>query len=280
MAADQHLRPGARDGTAVPDTAVKGGPAYTWRDVAIAISASVAILAGATVLGGTIGVVFDEQSGAGQPGAFAPGQLETLATARLAVVLLAFQAVSLLATIVLARHLQRGRADLLPLAKPAGQAAWIAASLMGLIALAAVYTLVVYLVDPGALYRDVGTFSDLLRSDSWWLLAIVAVLGAPVVEEVMFRGLLFGVLSRSPAGPLVAALVTSVFWSVLHATYSGYGLVAIFLIGLYLAWLRARTGSLIVPIAAHSLYNGLIVAGLTLAPDDALEALVRSSPAS
>ena len=59
-----------------------------------------------------------------------------------------------------------------------------------------------------------------------------------------------------------AALVTAVMWALLHANYSVYGLVAITLIGLYLAWLRERTGTLLTPIVCHGAYNSLIVLAL------------------
>lgn len=72
-------------------------------------------------------------------------------------------------------------------------------------------------------------------------------------------GLLFGALRPSPLGFTGAAVVTAVTWALLHANYSPYGVAAITLIGLYLAWLRERTGSLLTPIVCHGAYNSLII---------------------
>ena len=59
-------------------------------------------------------------------------------------------------------------------------------------------------------------------------------------------------------------------WASLHVNYSVYGLVAIFLIGLYLARLRHTSGSLIAPIIGHSVYNAMIVLVLASTPDSVL----------
>ena len=55
-------------------------------------------------------------------------------------------------------------------------------------------------------------------------------------------------------------------WASVHSNYSVYGLTAIFLIGLYLAYLREKTGSLIAPIVCHGYYNASIVMVLAFAP--------------
>ena len=64
---------------------------------------------------------------------------------------------------------------------------------------------------------------------------------------------------------IAGLLVTTLFWTSLHATYSPYGLALLVIIGLYLCWLRETSGSLWLPIAAHAAYNGLIVLALAFA---------------
>ena len=96
-------------------------------------------------------------------------------------------------------------------------------------------------------------------SDPWGgaptpALAAVIVVLAPVVEEILFRGLL---LQRFALrwGPGRAVLFTSALFAVLHP-YHPLGLFA-FSVLLSLLFLKART--LWAPIAAHALANGSLV---------------------
>ncbi len=114
------------------------------------------------------------------------------------------------------------------------------------------------------------TFAEMARSRSWWVLLLAAGLGAPLAEEMLFRGFLYSGLRASPLGFAGTALVTALFWTSLHATYSPYGLVLLLMIGLYFAWLRERSGSVWLSIAAHAVYNGLIVLALAFAPAEQL----------
>ena len=52
------------------------------------------------------------------------------------------------------------------------------------------------------------------------------------------------------------------FWSVYVA--------AITLIGIYLALVREKTGTLLVPIVCHGVYNSMIVLMLAFAPDSSV----------
>jgi uncharacterized protein len=82
---------------------------------------------------------------------------------------------------------------------------------------------------------------------------ILIVLG-PLVEEMFFRGAIFRpLLQRYPIGmylPLTA--LSFAFAHVLPHTY-----VPIFLMGLILGYLRASSGSLLVPFVMHAAFNGV-----------------------
>jgi membrane protease YdiL (CAAX protease family) len=75
------------------------------------------------------------------------------------------------------------------------------------------------------------------------------------MEELMFRGFLFPALARGPFGVVGAGLTTSAAWSALHAGYSVTGLLEVFAVGLYFAYVLVRTGSLRVPMFCHAAYN-------------------------
>jgi len=83
-----------------------------------------------------------------------------------------------------------------------------------------------------------------------------AVLGAPLVEEILFRGILFAGLIRTPLGRVGTVIVTAALWAVAHlgAAPILFGIV-IFFMGLFLGVLLLRFGSLWVTIACHTLWN-------------------------
>jgi membrane protease YdiL (CAAX protease family) len=111
---------------------------------------------------------------------------------------------------------------------------------------------------------DLRPFVGLVTGPDWALAAAVLGLGAPLSEELLFRGFLLGALARSHLGFWGAALVSTMAWTALHAGYSAVGLAEVFAIGLLLSWVLWRTGSLRVTIFCHALYNSLIVLALRL----------------
>lgn len=101
------------------------------------------------------------------------------------------------------------------------------------------------------------------------LIAIVvaAVLLAPVIEEVLFRGVVLqGLMPRVGFWP--AAGVSSVCFGVFHATGTGLEavpvVVATGVFGLGLCVLTRRTGRLGPGIAVHALRNALAIAAVVL----------------
>jgi membrane protease YdiL (CAAX protease family) len=87
--------------------------------------------------------------------------------------------------------------------------------------------------------------------DRFLLFLLVACL-APVFEEILFRGLIYGVL-RKKAGPVLSSLLVSLLFSFLHV--DPVGLLPIFVLGILLAWLYEHTGSLIPSMVLHALWN-------------------------
>lgn len=92
-----------------------------------------------------------------------------------------------------------------------------------------------------------------------WLFLLVfpsVAIGAPLAEEVIFRGQLFSALSRTRIGAAGATLVTALIWSLLHVTEPWLSISLIFIMGIIFGWMMIRFGSLWVTIAAHGLWNG------------------------
>lgn len=90
-----------------------------------------------------------------------------------------------------------------------------------------------------------------------WLLPMWfgAIIVAPAGEEIMFRGFLFRGWARSDRVAWPAIIVISVLWATLHVQYDWTGIVQIFAIGLFLGWMRWRSGSTLLTFFLHALFN-------------------------
>ncbi len=90
-----------------------------------------------------------------------------------------------------------------------------------------------------------------------WLPAMFAatIVIAPAGEEAMFRGFLFRGWVRSPRSVWPAIVVISILWAMLHIQYDWTGVLQIFLVGLFLGWMRWRSGSLVLTFLLHALFN-------------------------
>ncbi len=94
-------------------------------------------------------------------------------------------------------------------------------------------------------------------------LLVMAVL-APLVEELVFRGLLYGWL-EGRWGAAVACIVSSLAFAAAH--YEWKHIVLVLPLGLLFGYLRRRTNSLVPSLAAHMVNNGFaVVAAAFLAP--------------
>ena len=88
-----------------------------------------------------------------------------------------------------------------------------------------------------------------------WVLPL-AVVAAPVFEEFIFRGLIFGGLQRS-FGLWPAALASAAIFACLHPPVA---MLPVFGLGLAAAIAYSRTRSLLAPMLAHATYNSCIIA--------------------
>ena len=83
----------------------------------------------------------------------------------------------------------------------------------------------------------------------------MAVVIAPFVEEIMFRGVLYSWL-RSFCSPLVSMLLSAILFAGLHPQ-GVIGLVPLTAIGFILAFVREWRGSLIACMTTHACFNGV-----------------------
>lgn len=126
------------------------------------------------------------------------------------------------------------------------------------------YTFLIYWGQPEVVRADMATFLPMVQSNAWPIYAVIIAVGAPLSEELLFRGFLQSALAKSRLGFAGASIVTTAAWSMLHIQYSAYGLAEIVVVGLFLCWVLWRTGSLWATIILHGLYNGAQFVGVAL----------------
>jgi len=99
----------------------------------------------------------------------------------------------------------------------------------------------------------------LMDSANWedrLLVVVLAVVVAPVAEEFIFRGYIYGVLKKY-GGQILAIVFSSVLFAAIHMHLPS--MAGLFVLAVVLALVYERTGSLWAPILMHSAFNGLSV---------------------
>ncbi|MBI4260050.1 MAG: CPBP family intramembrane metalloprotease [Actinobacteria bacterium] len=107
---------------------------------------------------------------------------------------------------------------------------------------------------------DVEQLPEALSGPQWAVAGFAAIVLAPVAEELFFRGLLFGALrGRMPFLP--AAAISAVVFAATHFQPDAFSYLllasVILVVGLGLALIYERRGSLLAPILAHALFNAV-----------------------
>lgn len=101
-----------------------------------------------------------------------------------------------------------------------------------------------------------------------WTTALLATFTAPLVEEMVYRGVLFPALRRA-VGALWAVVAVSVLFASVHiAQYdNNLGVIsAVFLLSIVLTAVRAITGKLLPCFTIHFVFNGVQAALLLAEP--------------
>ena len=98
--------------------------------------------------------------------------------------------------------------------------------------------------------------------------ALLAFATAPLVEELVFRGVLYPALQRA-IGMVAAVAIVTVLFAGIHVFqyYDNFGVVTVItMLSLSLTLLRARTGRLLPSFVLHLVFNGIQAAFLIVQP--------------
>lgn len=93
-------------------------------------------------------------------------------------------------------------------------------------------------------------------SDSLWTLVLV-VFAAPIFEEILFRGRLYGLL-RTKASPMVSVLLSSLMFGLMHLQPAV--MLEGVLMGLLFSYAYLRSRSIFAPVILHMCNNALAYA--------------------
>ncbi len=128
--------------------------------------------------------------------------------------------------------------------------------IVGLVGLIAICDALLYL-SGRALVTSFQLQSYTTAAAEGWLLpmSLGAIVVAPAGEEIMFRGFLFRGWARSDRSAWLAIIVISVLWAALHVQYDWTGVAQIFVIGLFLGWMRWRSSSTLLTFVLHAMFN-------------------------
>ncbi len=92
----------------------------------------------------------------------------------------------------------------------------------------------------------------------YWFAVLAVVIGAPIGEELIFRGYMFSFLSKTRAGLTGATILTSACWALSHKFTAPWFLVGVlFVMGIALGCLLIRFGSLWVTLICHGVWNAI-----------------------
>jgi len=162
-------------------------------------------------------------------------------------------AIFLLLVLLIARG--RPLRDYLALRRPTswGRAAAIALGVVVLVWLAGVLTQP--FADPGEEQNLLPEGWDPSRAEPFAANFLVVALLAPVVEELLFRGLGYTLLE--PLGRWPAIALTAVGFALAHGLVEGLPLLVLF--GAGLAYMRSRVASVVPGIVVHMAFNTVVL---------------------
>jgi len=132
----------------------------------------------------------------------------------------------------------------------------VTAGIIGIVVIIALTDALLF-VSGHAIVSDFQVVSYTTAAAEGWLplMWFATVLAAPAGEEIMFRGYLFRGFARSERAAWPAIIVISLLWAGLHLQYDWTGISEIGVAGLFLGWVRWRSGSTLLTFLLHALFN-------------------------
>jgi membrane protease YdiL (CAAX protease family) len=130
-----------------------------------------------------------------------------------------------------------------------------------LVAVFALSAVIGLFLDPGG---EQGLLPDRWPPPDWLVFGLNAatvVIGAPIAEEILFRGLGYTLLERFAPGLAIGG--SAVAWALAHGLVQAFPLI--FALGVGLGFLRRRTGTIVPGMLLHATFNGIALISAAVA---------------
>ncbi|MEB9862389.1 CPBP family intramembrane metalloprotease [Bacillus cereus] len=113
---------------------------------------------------------------------------------------------------------------------------------------------------------------EIARTTPWFLI-VVSIIG-PILEEIVFRKILFGALYKK-FNFFIAAIISSLVFAAIHFDFAH--LLVYTAMGLVFAFLYVKTKRIIVPIAAHVAMNTLVAIGQIFMSNEQIQEMIKEA---
>jgi len=114
---------------------------------------------------------------------------------------------------------------------------------------------IIYFSTEGYKNANVWDFAPLVMVVKALTIGIVG----PMVEELIYRGLMFQRIAETRIGSIGALIATAIIFTAAHYRYDLSSILWVLVLGLYWGWVRYKTGSAIPTIVMHIIVNIIAV---------------------
>lgn len=125
-------------------------------------------------------------------------------------------------------------------------------------------------IKPGS--ENTARLMDIARTTPWFLI-VISIIG-PILEEIVFRKILFGTLYKK-FNFFIAAIISSLVFAAIHFDFTH--LLVYTAMGLVFAFLYVKTKRIIVPIAAHVAMNTLVAIAQVLVNNEQIQEMIKEA---
>ncbi|KEK21823.1 CPBP family intramembrane glutamic endopeptidase [Bacillus gaemokensis] len=125
-------------------------------------------------------------------------------------------------------------------------------------------------IKPGS--ENTARLMEIARTTPWFLI-VISIIG-PILEEIVFRKILFGSLYKK-FNFFIAAIISSLVFAAIHFDFTH--LLVYTSMGLVFAFLYVKTKRIIVPIMAHVAMNTLVAIFQVLLSNEQIQEMIKEA---
>lgn len=125
-------------------------------------------------------------------------------------------------------------------------------------------------IKPGS--ENTARLMEIARTTPWFLI-VISIIG-PILEEIVFRKILFGTLYKK-FNFFIAAIISSLVFAAIHFDFTH--LLVYTSMGLVFAFLYVKTKRIIVPIMAHVAMNTLVAIAQVLVSNEQIQEMIKEA---